>query len=118
MSAFLSRITIMHHGVREVDPTDTADQYLLLKNTTYHSNLVRQIGQDEFDYASLCYLMRRSRRIFLQSHNIVQIIRTIDKRWNKFASNAAGLIKNEVSIQDESNFGEFGLPSEQLFTIS
>ena len=48
----------------------------------------------------------------------MQVLRAMTKRWNKFASNTVSLIKNEVSIQDESNFGEFGLEVQQLFTIS
>ena len=118
IQAILCRVTIMHHGTREVNPADTADQYLLLKNTTYHSNLVKFRDVDDFDYACACYLTRRGRRIFLQQHNINQVLRAMTKRWNKFANNTVGLIKNEVSIQDETNFGDFGLESEQLFTIS
>ncbi len=96
--AILGRITIMHHGTREINPADTADQYLLLKNTTYHSNLIKLKDLDDFEYACMCYLTRRGRRIFLQQHNIMQVIRAMTKRWNKFASNTVSLIKNEISI--------------------
>jgi hypothetical protein len=48
----------------------------------------------------------------------MQVLRVVSKRWNKFASNTVGLIKNELSIQEDNMFGEFGLPTHQLFTIA
>ena len=65
ITAILNRVMIMHNGMRNLDPTNPQDQYLLLKNTTYHSELVIKPSQDEFEIMSTNYLLRRSRRIYL-----------------------------------------------------
>ena len=64
-TAIINRVMIIHEGMRNLDPTNPQDQYLLLKNTTYHSELVIKPSQDEFEIMSTNYLLRRSRRIHL-----------------------------------------------------
>ena len=105
----------MHNGNRAIDPSHPADQYLLLKNTTYSAKIAKTHDCNEFEYAFQQYLMRRGRRIFLQQHNIMQVYHVMSKRWNRFASNTMGLIKNEHSIQEEL---QYGLDNQTLLTIA
>jgi hypothetical protein len=65
ISAIISRVSIMHNGTRTVDPSDTADQYLLLKNTAYETTLPKSHDCPPFEFAFQVYLMRRGRRINL-----------------------------------------------------
>ena len=63
--AMINRFATFHYGMRDLDPTTPNDQYLLMKNTTYVTEFFKGYNQDEFDMASISYLLRRSRRIFL-----------------------------------------------------
>ena len=49
-----------------LDPTKEIDKISLLKNTLYDSNVIKTYEMDGLDYVSLCYCLRRSRRILLQ----------------------------------------------------
>ena len=64
--------------------------------------------------ASISYLLRRSRRIFLQMHNLQQVQRIANKRWTSFSSNLLQMIKNETEIQEEKNYGPYGLNDRAL----
>ena len=107
--AILCRVTIMADGVREIDPTGYQDQFLLLKNTTFHSQILQSSWCSEFEYSVQCYLLRRSRRIFLELNNIALTEEIISKRWNAFASNTNTLVKYEAEIAEQTNFGDKGL---------
>lgn len=68
--------------------------------------------------ASISYLLRRSRRIFLQMHNLQQVQRIANKRWTSFSSNLLQMIKNETEIQEEKNYGPYGLNDRALLQIA
>ena len=40
------------------------------------------------------------------------------KRWNKFGSNVAGIIKNEVVLQEQTNVGKKGLSKADLLELA
>ena len=42
----------------------------------------------------------------------------MSKRWNKFASNLKGIIKNEVQIQEDCNIGLLGLDQGELLELA
>lgn len=94
-SALINRVLIMHEGVRLLDPTKPSDQYLLMRNTTYHSNINKKLTDDDFSHAANCYLMRRCRRIFLQLHHTQTVSQIYNCRWNNFMSSMNTLIKPE-----------------------
>ena len=58
--------------------------------------------------------MRKCRRAFLSMHNVQQIMRVVQIRWNSFGHNLSHIIKNEVELQEEINYGQYGLGSRAL----
>ena len=58
--------------------------------------------------------MKKSRRAYLSMHNVQQIMRVIQIRWNKFGKNLSQVIKNEVELQEDINYGHYGLGSRAL----
>ena len=91
---------------------------MLLYNTTYHSNLIKQSDQDDFDIAAQSYIIRRARRIYLQMHNFNQVIGMSSKRWNKCIININNLIKPEFMIQGIDNSGLNGLLAPELLQMA
>ena len=47
-------------------------------------------------------------------HNVQQIMRVVQIRWNSFGHNLSHIIKNEVELQEEINYGQYGLGSRAL----
>ena len=41
--AIINRVMIFHYGMRDIDPTMPNDQYLLMRNTTYHTELFQKL---------------------------------------------------------------------------
>ena len=47
-------------------------------------------------------------------HNVQQILRVVQIRWNSFGTNLSHIIKNEIELQEEINYGLYGMGSRAL----
>lgn len=47
--AVMNRIVMVHDGTRELNPMEYQDQYLLLRNTTFHNEIQMPHKFDKFD---------------------------------------------------------------------
>ena len=61
---------MVHEGTREMNPMEYQDQFLLVKNTTFHNDINKKPSFDSFAYATQCFIMRKMRRNFLTLHNV------------------------------------------------
>ena len=71
MVSILHRLQVFEVGMKLLDPTKVRDMHQMLKDTKYHQNLLKKDrDMDFFDYATVCYIVRRSRRVFMGMNNM------------------------------------------------